>query len=147
MKIPSSNLRRTCCVQKLFLTFRAIFVRNMFSPCKKKSFWQRFTCIISMFSKDSALCSSKYNGATLMICEWLCTACNSNLSCCSSFVDLLIPRVSSITWAVIVGMLIGTFIGWTDALEDIFLIAIFTRQKIVIQQQVIIINQERLIKN
>ena len=26
MKIPSSNLGRTCCVQKLFLTFRTIFV-------------------------------------------------------------------------------------------------------------------------
>jgi hypothetical protein len=46
MKIPSSILGRTCCVQKLFLTFRTIFVRNMFSPCsaKKKNFWQRFTC-------------------------------------------------------------------------------------------------------
>ena len=42
MKIPSSNLGRTCCVQKLFLTFRTIFVHNMF--CKKKSFWQIFTC-------------------------------------------------------------------------------------------------------
>ena len=40
MKIPSSNLGRTCCVQKLFLKFRTIFVHNMFSPCfaKKKSF-------------------------------------------------------------------------------------------------------------
>ena len=36
MKIPSSNLGRTCCLQKLFLTFRTIFVHNMF--CKKKSF-------------------------------------------------------------------------------------------------------------
>ena len=45
MKIPSSNLGRTGCVQKLFLTFRTIFVHNMFSPCsaKRKSFWQRFT--------------------------------------------------------------------------------------------------------
>ena len=33
MKIPSSNLGRTCCVQKLFLTFRTIFVNNIFSPC------------------------------------------------------------------------------------------------------------------
>ena len=32
MKIPSSTLGRTCCVQKLFLTFRTIFV-HMF--CKK----------------------------------------------------------------------------------------------------------------
>ena len=36
MKIPSSNLARTCCVQKLFLTFRRIFVRSMFSPCSAK---------------------------------------------------------------------------------------------------------------
>ena len=35
MKIPSSNLGRTCCVQKLFLTFRTIFVHNMFSPCSE----------------------------------------------------------------------------------------------------------------
>ena len=36
MKIPSSNLGRTCCVQKLFPTFRTIFVHNMFSPCSTK---------------------------------------------------------------------------------------------------------------
>ena len=36
MKIPISNPRRTCCVQKLFLTFRTNFVRNMFSPCSAK---------------------------------------------------------------------------------------------------------------
>ena len=36
MKIPSSNLGRTCCVQKLFLTFRTIFVYNMFSLCSAK---------------------------------------------------------------------------------------------------------------
>ena len=36
MKIPSLNLGRTCCVQKLFLTFRTIFVHNMFSPCSAK---------------------------------------------------------------------------------------------------------------
>ena len=36
MKIPSSNLRRTCCAQKLFLTFRTIFVHSMFSPCSAK---------------------------------------------------------------------------------------------------------------
>ena len=32
MKIPSSNLGKTCCVQILFLTYRTIFVHNMFSP-------------------------------------------------------------------------------------------------------------------
>ena len=31
MKIPSSNVGRTCCVKKLFLTFN-----NMFSPCSAK---------------------------------------------------------------------------------------------------------------
>ena len=36
IKIPSSNLGRTCCVQKLFQTFRTIFVHNMFSPCSAK---------------------------------------------------------------------------------------------------------------
>ena len=36
MKIPSSNLGRTCCVQKLFQTFRTIFVHNMFFPCLAK---------------------------------------------------------------------------------------------------------------
>ena len=36
VKIPSSNLGRTCCVQKLLLTFRTIFVHNMFSPCSEK---------------------------------------------------------------------------------------------------------------
>jgi hypothetical protein len=35
-KISSSNLGRTWCVQKLFLTFRTIFVHNMFSPCSEK---------------------------------------------------------------------------------------------------------------
>ena len=36
MKIPSSNQGRTCCAQKLFLTFRTIFVHNMFYPCSAK---------------------------------------------------------------------------------------------------------------
>ena len=27
---------RTCCVQKLILTFRTIYVHNMFSPCSAK---------------------------------------------------------------------------------------------------------------
>ena len=35
MKIASSNLGRTCCVQKLFLTFRTIYVHNMFSTCSE----------------------------------------------------------------------------------------------------------------
>ena len=36
MKIPRSNLGRTCSVQKLFLTFKTILVHNMFSPCSAK---------------------------------------------------------------------------------------------------------------
>ena len=36
MKIPSSNLERTCCVQELFMTFRTIFVHNMFFRCSTK---------------------------------------------------------------------------------------------------------------
>ena len=37
MKIPSSNLGRTCCVQKLFLTFRTIFgTQHVFPPCSAK---------------------------------------------------------------------------------------------------------------
>ena len=36
MKIPSSNLGKTCSIQKLFLTFRIFFVHNMFSPCSAK---------------------------------------------------------------------------------------------------------------
>ena len=36
MKIPRSNLGKKSCVQQLFLTFRTIFVRNMFSPCSAK---------------------------------------------------------------------------------------------------------------
>ena len=35
-EIPSSDLGRTCCVQKFFLTFRTIFVHNMFYPCSAK---------------------------------------------------------------------------------------------------------------
>ena len=44
MKIPSSNLGRTCCVQKLFLTLRTISVHNMFSPCSELAifmYWAR----------------------------------------------------------------------------------------------------------
>ena len=36
MKIPGSKLGRKCCVQKLFLAFRTIFVHNMFSQCSAK---------------------------------------------------------------------------------------------------------------
>ena len=36
MKISSSNLGKTWCVRKLFLTFRTIFVHDIFSPCSAK---------------------------------------------------------------------------------------------------------------
>ena len=35
-KFLAQNMGRTCCVQKLFLTFRTISVHNMFSPCSAK---------------------------------------------------------------------------------------------------------------
>ena len=34
-KFQAQNMGRTCCVQKLFLTFRTIYVHSMFSPCSK----------------------------------------------------------------------------------------------------------------
>ena len=49
MKIPSSNLERTCCVQKLFLTF-----------------WQRFTCITSRH----ALTCLDMSRNVLLFFEW-----------------------------------------------------------------------------
>ena len=36
MNIPSSNLGRTCNVQKLFWMSKTISVHNMFSPCSAK---------------------------------------------------------------------------------------------------------------
>ena len=36
MKIPTQNMGRIFCVQKLFLTFRTISLHNMFSPCSAK---------------------------------------------------------------------------------------------------------------
>ena len=35
-KFQAQNMGRTCCVQKLILTFRTIYVHNMFSPCSTK---------------------------------------------------------------------------------------------------------------
>mgnify|MGYP006863761315 CR=1 FL=1 len=35
-KFQAQTWARTYCVQKLFLTFRTIFVHNMFSPCSEK---------------------------------------------------------------------------------------------------------------
>ena len=35
-KFLAQNMGRTCCVQKLFLTFRTISVYKMFSPCSAK---------------------------------------------------------------------------------------------------------------
>ena len=36
MKVPSSNLGKTCFVHKLFLTFKKFFVHKMFSPYSAK---------------------------------------------------------------------------------------------------------------
>ena len=36
LKSQAQNMGRTCCVQKLFLTFRTISVHKMFSPCSAK---------------------------------------------------------------------------------------------------------------
>ena len=96
-------------------------------------------CIVSLLSKDSMLCSSKCIGATWIIREWLCTGCNSNVSCCCSlFLDL--AWILSVIWAEMV----WTFIGRTDFLYDIFLITIFIRPTNVIQQQIIPIIHENL---
>ena len=63
MKIPSSNLRRTCCVQKLFLTFRTIFVHNMFSPCsEKEELLKKFYLYV---------CISNHDFLTLRRFEWI----------------------------------------------------------------------------
>ena len=35
-KFQAQNMGKTCCVQKLFLTFRTISVHNMFSPGSAK---------------------------------------------------------------------------------------------------------------
>ena len=35
-KFQAENRERTCCVEKLILTFRTIHVHNMFSPCSAK---------------------------------------------------------------------------------------------------------------
>ena len=43
MKISSSNLGRTCCVQKFYLTFRTIFVHNMFSTCSELAIFMYWT--------------------------------------------------------------------------------------------------------
>ena len=44
MKIPSSNLGRTCCVQKLFFTFRTIYVYNMFATGSELGIFMYWTC-------------------------------------------------------------------------------------------------------
>jgi hypothetical protein len=59
MKIPSSNLGRTCCVQKLFLTFRTIFVHNMFSPCSAKKRASDKDLPVTCFRNDNHLMSKK----------------------------------------------------------------------------------------
>ena len=69
MKIPSSNLGRTCCVQKLFLTFRTIFLHNMFSPYSTKRrasdkdlpvFTQLINQLIETFFWEMLQCVMRY---------------------------------------------------------------------------------------
>ena len=60
MKIPSSNLGRTCCVQKLFLTFRTISVHSMFSPCSEFGIFMYSTCnLINNLSSYCGLVDAK----------------------------------------------------------------------------------------
>ena len=67
MTIPSSNLRRTCCVQKLFLAIRTIFAHNMFSPCSAKRRAsdndlpvQRFSAVIDTIDCTIFDCNTTY---------------------------------------------------------------------------------------
>ena len=57
MKIPSTNQGRTCCVQILFLTFRAIFVHNMFSQCfaKRRASYKDLPELVRKFDSQSRL--------------------------------------------------------------------------------------------
>ena len=56
-KFQAQNMGRTCCVQKLFLKFRTIYVHNMFSPCsaKSKSFWQSKGILVKIIKKSQPL--------------------------------------------------------------------------------------------
>ena len=36
LEVHYMKISNSCCVQKLFLTFRTIFVYNLFSPCSAK---------------------------------------------------------------------------------------------------------------
>ena len=64
MKIPISNLGRACCVQKLFLTFRTIFVHNMFSPCSaKRRASDKDLPVTREFSKELSALSPATNSA------------------------------------------------------------------------------------
>ena len=48
MKIPSSNLGRTCLYRNYFWHSEQFLYTTCFPMfCKKKSFWQRFTCILN----------------------------------------------------------------------------------------------------
>ena len=63
MKIPSSNQGR--CVQKLFPTFRTIFVHNMFSPCSAKRTKRRAS------DKDLSV-QPKQIGESLVVKQTIC---------------------------------------------------------------------------
>ena len=78
MKIPSSNLGRICCVQKLF--------------CKKKSFWQRFTCtkvlrklggrhMSSLLGSPPTRSSLLTQFMCLVRAKWCINICRSDFNC------------------------------------------------------------------
>ena len=78
MEIPSSNLGRICCVQKLF--------------CKKKSFWQRFTCTKVLRKLGGRHMSSllgspptRWSLLTQFMClvraKWCINICRSDFNC------------------------------------------------------------------
>ena len=57
LKILSANLVRTCCVNKLFLTFRTIFVHNMFSPCSAKRKLLKKIYLYNEFESATTVCT------------------------------------------------------------------------------------------
>ena len=90
MKIPSSNLGRTCCVQKLFLTFRTIFVHNMFSPCSTKRRASDKNLPVSFMTSSSVLFKFR--------CCWNIFNCCQALYFDRSFSDCLLEFRFKLIW-------------------------------------------------
>ena len=69
-KLQAQNIRRTWCVHKLFfvLTFRTIFVHNMFPDVA--SFWKRYTCTANTYGKKAR----KYVYKKFNFLTWLSTS-------------------------------------------------------------------------